>query len=169
MSPTPDLERTFKGRYNNSEYGYELVIPSGLIGKNSPPPAADNGFRIEFPGKSDDSISVYAEYNPLFLKDDEAALHNEIDNIRRDDPRFTILKKERGLLGGESSIRILVQYRSQISGELRIVDEIVALRTCLQVDSKIVYVVSLDTPKSDYELRLGILNSLVGSWKMLVC
>jgi len=44
-----DSETLWTGRYNNCDYGYYVLLPSGVVGHDTPPPSPNHGFLIALP------------------------------------------------------------------------------------------------------------------------
>jgi hypothetical protein len=50
----------YRGRYSNLDYGFSVVIPDGLVGEGTVPPAPNHGFTIALQSKT--AIWVDASY-----------------------------------------------------------------------------------------------------------
>ncbi len=164
-TPYDEVEPRYQGKYRNREFGFELDIPENLVGVNSPLPASQNGFVIRF--SEGDSLSIYAEYNPLFYRDADRAFAQELTFLKQVDSQTKLLKKNKILLGNEPAIRFFAKYQPKDGSGVRLQDKTFSLRQCPGVEPKILYTLSLDTSETSAREHENVLNQVVKSWQML--
>jgi hypothetical protein len=166
-TPPDEAEPRYQGKYRNREFGFELEIPENLVGVNSPLPASQNGFVIHV--SEWDSLSIYAEYNPLFYRDVGEAFAQDMKFLEERSSRVQLLKKTKIVLGKHPAIRFVVKYQTKDGSHIRLSDKIVCLRRCPGTQTMILYTLSLDTREATAPEGERTLNQILESWRMLKC
>jgi hypothetical protein len=177
MSDTPatagEEERAalHMGRYKNYVYGYSVVIPEGMVGLGSTPPAPQHGFGIdldnprstawvrgtEFPKSY---VYVDGSYNSLEWGRLDAAVNSNLNFLREKGRGVSVQVREETRLGRLPAVRVTAFYEQD--GVRMVSDEVVAFDD--EARSSIVYTVSLSTPRSKYERDRPVLEALMESW-----
>ena len=160
-----DSETLWAGRYSNCQYGYYVVLPTGVIAHAEHPPSPHHGFLIGLPdvgAKTEVSAydsNRYAWVNAEYNVTDESTLAGisdyHIDLISSDKKGFKLLERHKTVLRSIPATRFKGEYDTP-KGRV-IEEEVVALRT------DIVYEVGLRTPAEDYAAdRKGLERTLTG-------
>lgn len=160
-------ETSYTGKYTNPTFGYSVIIPSGLKGTTSPPPAPENGFIIKLSEKEDASLSVYGEYNSLFLKSLDEAYEQQINYLSSDSESLKQEEKKSFLLDKHPAIYFTVRYTDKKTGRARITSQVISKRKCLGEEPEIIYTINLDTSESRFAEDKAIMEQIIQSWKML--
>jgi hypothetical protein len=119
------------GLYRNSQYAFAARIPSDFSGYRLAAPAPNHGFNIDLPGRGNDVIWVYAEYDALLLQTVEAVAKREqallsmehhvalvkstpltLEGLEAKD----MVLENTGLTGDVNYVRLIVAYRGIPNG-----------------------------------------------------
>lgn len=156
-------QREFTGVYNNDHFGFSVRIPDGLIGRNSPPPAPDNGFVISIGDSSIDRLSAWAEIRPF---DNElGSIRDEFVAFARNEETPLMLKNElRTELNGFPAIQF--EFVDSLTDATHTSLRLFAFRLCGENQTPILYVIALDSGSTNDKRSLTHFESLKHSWKM---
>ncbi|MBD0369931.1 MAG: hypothetical protein ICV60_03690 [Pyrinomonadaceae bacterium] len=158
-----------KGKYDNYEYGYSVVIPEGLQGISSPPPMPQHGFYIDLfaTGVSDNPrITVFAMYNIFSWSSLDDAVKASIDSFKKDKIEFVILEQSLTKLDNVPAVRLVTRHEDLKSGESVIAAEIMALRKD-RSGTEVVYQLILRASDSRYDECKIVLEQIRRSWKSI--
>lgn len=151
-----NCERQYKGRYTNVDYGFTVVIPAGMIGLGTPPPAPNHGFRILFSRNGHtDSIGVQAMYDVLEPPGTSSGIGGQVGQPGSAEHRPT-------LLGGLRADMVLRKFPSG-----RVYEAITARRPEPNSYPPIQYTVYLDADEDHYAATERAFRELVRSFRLL--
>jgi hypothetical protein len=147
-----ETETIWRDRYTNCDYGYYVVLSSGVIAHGSHSPAPNHGFLVSLPdvGKTSEGsldekrfVWVNAEYNMSESHSLRGVVDYQLNLTTSDKAVLWIDERKPTTLGGIAAIRFGFEYGSPDS---RVIEkEVVALR------SGIVYEIGLRTRPADYD------------------
>jgi len=130
-----ETETVWRDRYTNCDYGYYVVLPSGVIAHGSHSPAPNHGFVVSLPdvGRTSEAslndqryIWVNAEFNMSESQSLRGVANYQFDLASRDKANRRVLESEPTKLGGLSAIRFRFEYDGA-NGRTR-EEEVVAFR-----------------------------------------
>lgn len=147
-----ETETIWRDRYTNCDYGYYVLLSSGVIAHGSHSPAPNHGFLVSLPdvGKTSEAsvgdqrfLWVNANYNMSESHSLRGVADYQINLSSRDKRALRIDDRRSTTLGGIAAIRFRLEYGSPDSRVIE--NEVVALR------SGIVYEIGLRTQLADYD------------------
>lgn len=150
-------ETIWRDRYTNCDYGYYVVLPSGVIAHGSHSPNPNHGFLVSLPdiGKTSEAsvndrrfIWVNAEYNMSESQSLRGVANYQFDLANRGKATGQNFDRKPTTLGGLSALRFGFEYGS---GDGRTSEEeIVAFRP-EKAGVGIVYEIGLRTGRADFD------------------
>jgi hypothetical protein len=147
-----ETETIWRDRYTNCDYGYYVVLSSGIIAHGSHSPAPNHGFLVSLPdvGKTSEAsvndqrfLWVNAEYNMSEAHSLRGVADYQLNLTSSDKAALRIAERKSTTLGGIAAIRFRFEYGSPDSRVTE--EEVVALR------SGVVYEIGLRTRPGDYD------------------
>jgi hypothetical protein len=130
-----ESETLWRVRYVNCEYGFAVALPPGVIAHAAKPPSPNHGFFISLyePGRvtpvssdSDRLLWVDADSNATGQNSLKDVVKYEIDLLKQDQRKFTVLEKQNTMLGGVAAVAFVVQYKTPEGNALE--ERVIALR-----------------------------------------
>lgn len=147
-------------RYANSQYGYAVSLPAGLVGHGAPAPAPNHGFGIVLSWTPRAYLYVDGNYE---VADDETLAKQEASHrefTRQDARRVLSTKSAKARLGPLPALRLIARYECKGLRGLYITDEVVALSD----DLSVVYTVALLTTVKRYRQDKAVFEAMVHSF-----
>ena len=150
------------GRYANSQYGYAVSLPAGLVGHDAPAPAPNHGFGIVLSWTPRAYLYVNGNYE---VADDDTLAKHEASHrefTRQDAHRVLSTKSAKAQLGPLPALRLIARYECKGLRGLYITDEVVALSD----DLSVVYTVALLTTVKRYRQDKAVFEEMVHSFAL---
>ena len=173
FSETPDEIPSFdtsdvahKKRYSNYEYGYNVKIPSRLVGFSSPAPLPQHGIGIILSKTPKSYIWIDGSYNALCFESPDAAIDEELEWLKEaSEPGIEVIRREKTYLNKLSAIRLTVKYRSRAAKENRVQDLVLAFRPNEIDEPEIIYTISLTASESRYKKDAVNFEKIIKGWR----
>lgn len=168
-------EAVFKGRYENSVYGYSVRIPAGMVGAGSTPPAPRHGFGIDLDNPRSTAwkearafpksyLYVDGSYNSIGWRRLEDASDAQLGYLREDGRGVRVRGRTRTSLGGLPALRVVAHYEQ--GGERMVYDAVFAFKVEEGGAASVVYTLALSTPLSKYERDRPVLEEVRAAWHL---
>jgi hypothetical protein len=163
-----ETETLWTVRYTNCDYGYYVLLGSGVVGHDTLPPAPNHGFLIPLPdvGRTtnasideDRFVWVDASYNTLDDQSLEAAVSDEEQLTEERIGKSRIVERKPTMLAGLRAVLSKVEYTTPNG---TVVEE-----TIIAVRSGIVYKVGLRTLPGDFPTDEVQFQKIVNGFKLL--
>ena len=149
----------YVGTYVNHQYGYSVILPAGMRGAGSAPPAPDHGFGIDldnphstaWSGRPDfpkSYLYVGGSYSSPVWERPEQAADAHLRHLGEEGRGMRVQSREGTLLGGLPAERVVARYEED--GAEMVSDRIVAFRRDGDGAARVVYTVALSTPLAKY-------------------
>jgi hypothetical protein len=161
--PLPDVssQRTYTNEYENTSYGYSVVIPHGLTGVDTDNPAYQKGFTIVL-RSPERTISVFADTNSLDYSDPKAAAAGEL----------ALFKQQQGMrfkdeqivptdLSTHVAAKLLFHYRCSDQDVEYTHVEIIAMSS----DGQYIYTIAWDGAATAEKSDERLISALKRSWR----
>ncbi len=163
FNPTFDQsDASWRDRYVNIDYQYEVRIPRGFVAYNSPPPNPQHGFGIRLGAPGQGYLWVDGSWNSAEHRSAREAAEEFLGYVKSDRARILDVKHERALLGSEAGDRMLVRYQCPGDPTVFVYDYFVML----SARTGIVYTIALDTPLTRYAEDRKVQEAIIKSWKL---
>ncbi len=147
-----ETETIWRDRYTNCDYGYYVLLSSGVIAHATHSPAPNHGFLISLPDVGKTSWASVEEQRFLWVNSEyhtseshslRAVTDYQFNLASTNKAALQIVERKSTTLGGISAIRFRFEYGSTTGRVTE--EEVVALR------SGIVYEIGLRTQPDDYD------------------
>ncbi len=155
-----------KRRYCNYEYAFCVEIPEKLIGLSDPSPLPQHGVGITLSQNPKSYLYVGGEYNGLEWATLDEAVEWQLNWLKEKGTDVIVQRTERTNLQNLQAMRLIVQYKSRATGEIRINDEIIAFRPYDNEKNGITYEIDLTSSASRYNEDVKVFESIVNGWRM---
>jgi hypothetical protein len=171
--PCPD-EIPSTGRYENSTYGFSIVIPKGLDGLWNSPGCrqdtdgctcmSDHGRVIPLtpePYEPDRAVEAYTGWNDAEETPTSAALARRNIEFNREQGPLRLERLRPFTLDGRAATRLVAHVRPTKLKE-PMVSDVIAL-----VDDGVEYILTLWTPEAHYAEDHVVFEAMAASWKRI--
>lgn len=163
LVPKGLLERPraeFTGQYTNHVYGYSVVIPQGLRGFSSPPPAPQHGFGVPIGNEPRSYLMVSGSWNSLEYENVQRAADAEVESIRERHKVVSVdFRKAR--LDGLDARRVVIHYTCGTPPTEFVEDTTIAIAAGKVLE------VTLWTSQMKHREDERVLDAVLRSWKNL--
>jgi hypothetical protein len=162
--------KVHRQQYSNYEYGYTVLIPSGLVGVSNPSPGPQHGFEIVLSKRPAAGIRVDGSYDADLYGSLEEAAEARLRWLKRDNnlTEIEVLRSEQATLQNLQAVRQAVRFSEPGSGEKMVLDFVAAIRIENEggdEETRVLYTISLSTPESRYRDDQEILEQVITSWR----
>jgi hypothetical protein len=169
-SPNPQEsaqhEISVRGSYRNSEYGFSVRIPKGLVGTLASPPLPQHGLRIDLSKDREEFIWVIGNYNAADYTSAQDAVSENLGWLKTEGQELEVLVRVPTHLQSLSAERITIRYRKTGSGDRMIEDYVAALRGKTNgTETGICYELGLISRANNYEKNRQIFDQVLSSWR----
>lgn len=158
-----DVEASYKDAYFNPNYGYSIVIPKGLTGTSSPPPAPQHGVRIVLSTQPETYIWADGTYNAAEYGSLGEAVDAELELLKKVEIETEVLKRVPMTLQNLQAVQLVVRYKNLTSGETMIQNLIIAIRNRKE-ETGIIYELGLRTLEASYAEDNKIFEQMIRTW-----
>lgn len=152
----------FTGQTYNPNYGYSVIIPKGLVGHNSPPPAPYHGFGIILSWEPRAYLYVDGSYNSLDLESLDKVKAQNLEWLKQESKKIISVKHSVSKLGPLQAKRyVALHICPKASGEF--IDD---YTFAFSKGKDIIYTVALLTTADRYKKDQRVLEAILKTWKL---
>jgi hypothetical protein len=143
-----------------------VELPSELVGFSDPAPMPQHGIGVILSTEPKSYIWVDGSYNAAFLESLDAAINQHLEWLAEDGTDIEVLRREKTHLQKLPAMRLVTQYKSLATGEIRVQDLIIAFRPYEDEERGITYTIGLIAPQSRYNEDALVLEQIINGWRM---
>jgi len=169
----PDSARRVACKYDNLVYGFSVLLPAGMVGAGSTPPAPDHGFGIDLdnprstawngsPDFPKSYLYVDGSYNSSEWRRLDEAVNSHLRFLREKGRNVRLQRRVETLLAGLPALRVVAHYEED--GVEMVSDEVVAFKREGGGEAGVVYTLAMSTPLSKYERDRPVLEAVWKGW-----
>lgn len=151
--------------YRNYQYDFRISLPQGLRGLTTVPPHPQHGFYVRLAGKPGGRITVQAEFNAALFDSLDEVVEVEMKTANWQSPDYELRKKRPTKLRDIPAVQMIAHFTDQLTGERYVSQQLIALRRESEDDFGIIYILRLDTPKSNFKEDSKVLKEMIRSWR----